>query len=185
MPNLPDSVWVFAGSVVAAVIVLFSGWLQQQISRASTVSGYRQKWIQDIRKVFSEYVEELEKLADLAACNGKENCSLGGMQSIQNDTRKVRERRNYLRLFTNPKEGQHTALLENAKNLEQYLTDTVRKDLKMNQYDDNRNKLVDDFQDILKEEWDRVKMGEIRWSMRKLCRRITRRSNKQAEARPA
>jgi len=172
MEGLPESVWVFAGSVIAALIVLFSGWLQQKISRASTVSGYRQKWIQDIRKAFSEYVDELEKLSDLASANSESGYSFGARSTVLEDTRPVRKSRNYLRLYTNPGEQEHLDLLKKAKSLESYLTDTAREDLKLNEYERRRDELTKAFQDILKEEWDRVKMGELWWRVRQCWRRI-------------
>jgi len=172
MENWPETAWIFAGSVIAALIVFFSGWLQQQISRASTVSGYRQKWIQDVRKVFSEYMNELEKLADAASSNKNFELRYGAKSSVLDDIRPVREKRNYLRLFTNPAESVHTQLLADAKEIEDYLIDTARTDLEMNHYEERRSRLTSDLQGILKEEWDRVKLGEIRWSLRKLWRRI-------------
>jgi hypothetical protein len=175
MEDLPGSVWVFAGSVIAAIIVLFSGWLQQKISRASTVSGYRQKWIQDIRNAFSDYLADLEKLSDLASSNQDTNHCLGSRSSIAEDTRPIRKVRNYLRLYTNPGEQEHLDLLDKATLIERYLTDTVRNTLKMNEYERRRDELTRDFQDIVKEEWDRVKLGELKWRVRRLWRRITNR----------
>jgi len=185
MEWLPDSAWIFAGSVIAALIVLFSGWLQQKISRASTVSGYRQKWIQDIRKVFSEYMDELEKLSDLASSNSEFNDSLGARSTILEETRPVRKLRNYLRLYTNPEEKEHLDLLKEAKSLECYLTNTARKDPKLDEYERRRDELTRMFQDILKEEWDRVKMGELRWRVRRWWRRITNHSSRRSQARAA
>ncbi|MDY6906108.1 MAG: hypothetical protein SWH61_15655 [Thermodesulfobacteriota bacterium] len=173
MEGLPDSAWVFAGSVIAALIVLFSGWLQQKISRASTVSGYRQKWIQDIRKTFSEYMDELERLSDIASSNAESEHSLGSRSTVLEDTRPVRKFRNYLCLYTNPGEQEHVDLLEKAQSLETYLTDTARIDLELNEYERRRDELTRMFQDILKEEWDRVKMGELRWRFRRCWRRIS------------
>lgn len=182
---MPDTVWIFAGSVIAAVIVLFSGWLQQQIARASTVSGYRQKWIQDVRDAFSEYMNELERLADAASSNSVSNQCYGAGSTVLDDTRPVREKRNYLRLYTNPGEDDHSNLLEEAKAIETYLTDTVRQDLNMECYERRRSNLVGCFQAIVKEEWDRVKMGELKWRLRKGWRRITRRSSRRSQARTA
>jgi hypothetical protein len=183
--KLPDSVWIFAGSVIAALIVLFSGWLQQKIGRASTVSGYRQKWIQDIRNVFSEYITELEKLSDLASSNSNIDHCLGARSSVLEDTRLIRKVRNYLRLYTNPGEQEHQNLLARAEEVEDYLTDTVRSSLKMNEYERLRVELTRYFQDILKEEWDRVKLGELRWRLRRLRRRITSRLSRRSQAHAA
>lgn len=185
MDGLPESAWIFAGSVIAALIVLFSGWLQQQISRASTVSGYRQKWIQDIRKAFSEYTDELEKLSDLASGNSESGCSFGARSTVLEDTRAIRKARNYLRLYTNLGEQEHLNLLKEAKSLEAYLTDIARKDLKLNEYERRRNELTKMFQDILKEEWDRVKMGELRWRIRRCWRRITNHASRRSQDRAA
>ena len=185
MEGLPEYVWVFAGTVIAALIVLFSGWLQQKISRASTVSGYRQKWIQDIRKAFSSYMDELEKLSDMASSNSQSDHSFGARSRVLDDTRAVRKMRNFLRLYTNPGEKAHLDLLKEAKSLEAYLTDTARKDLKLNEYERRRDELTKAFQDILKEEWDRVKMGELRWRLRRCWRRITNHSSRRSQARAA
>lgn len=185
MEGLPDSAWIFAGSVIAALIVLFSGWLQQKISRASTVSGYRQKWIQDTRKAFSEYMDELEKISDLASSNSEPNLSFGAHSTVLEDTRPVRKLRNYLRLYTNPGEQEHLNLLEEANSLERYLTDTAWKSLKLNEYERRRDELTRTFQGILKEEWDRVKMGELRWRVRRCWRRITNHSSRRSQARTA
>lgn len=167
MEGLPDSAWIFAGSVIAALIVLFSGWLQQTITRASTVSGYRQKWIQDVRNAFSKYMYELEKLSDLASDNNQFELCFGARSTILIDTREIRKLRNYLRLYTNPGEKGHLDLLEHAKSIESYLIDTARKNLKMNEYEYRRDELGREFQGIIKEEWDRVKMGELKWWGRK------------------
>lgn len=177
MGDLPDSAWIFAGSVIAALIVLFSGWLQQKISRASTVSGYRQKWIQDIRRAFAEYVDELEKLSDMASSNSEADHSFGSRSTVLDDTRAVRKFRNYLQLYTNPGEQEHLDLLSEAKSIENYLTDTERKVLELEHYEHRRDELTKRFQAILKEEWDRVKMGELRWQLRRSWRRITNHSN--------
>lgn len=160
---MPETVWIFAGSVVAALIVLFSGWLQQQISRASTVSGYRQKWIQDIRKAFSEYLDELEVLSDKASSYNVDNRTYEANSNILQDMHQVRSRRNFLQLFINPNEQEHNDLLEKAKSVERYLTDTVRSDLQLNYYETLKDDILLSFQKILKDEWDRVKMGELRW----------------------
>lgn len=185
MEGLPDSAWIFAGSVIAALIVLLSGWLQQKISRASTVSGYRQKWIQDIREVFSEYMDELEKLSDLASDNNESSSCLGARPTISENTRAIRKLRNYLRLYTNPGEQEHLNFLKEAKFLERYLIDTVRKELKLNEYERRRDALTRRFQGILKEEWDRVKMGELRWRARRTWRCISNHSGQRSQARTA
>jgi hypothetical protein len=152
MEGLPEYVWVFAGSVIAALIVLFSGWLQQKISRASTVSGYRQKWIQDIRKAFSAYMDELERLFDMASSNSQFDHPFGACPMVLDDTRSIRKLRNYIQ------ERRCTWIfyLDEARSLENYLTDTARK---LNEYERRRDELAKSFQDILKEEWDRVKNG--------------------------
>lgn len=183
--DFPDAAWIFAGSVIAALIVLFSGWLQQKISRASTVSGYRQKWIQDIRNSFSEYITELEKLSDLASSNPNADHCFGARSSVLEDTRPIRKVRNYLRLYTNPGEQEHQDLLSRAEAIERYLTDTVRSSLEMNEYERLRDQLTKHFQNILKEEWDRVKLGELRWRVRRLRRRITSRLSRPSQAHAA
>jgi hypothetical protein len=177
MEELPDSAWIFAGSVIAALIILFSGWLQQKISRASTVSGYRQKWIQDMRKAFAKYMDELEHLSDMASSSLESNHSFGAHLAVLGDTQPVRKLRNYLRLYTNPGEQEHLDLLEEAKSLEEFLTGTERRNLELNHYEHRRDELTRRFQGILKEEWDRVKMGELRWQVRRYWRRKTNQSS--------
>tara|TARA_B100000446_G_C10547710_1_gene339063 strand:- start:3300 stop:3857 length:558 start_codon:yes stop_codon:yes gene_type:complete len=185
MEGFPDSAWIFAGSVIAALIVLFSGWLQQKISRASTVSGYRQKWIQDIRNAFSDYLNELEKLSDSASANSEADHSFGAHSTVLEDTRPVRKSRNFLRLYTNPEEREHLGILEEAESIETYLTGTPRRDLELTEFERRRNALTRMFQDALKEEWDRVKLGELRWRVRRCWRRITNHSSRRSQARAA
>lgn len=76
-------------------------------------------------------------------------------------------------------------LLKEAKSLESYLTDTARKDLKLNEYERRRDELTKTFQDILKEEWGRVKMGELWWRIRRFWRRITSHSSRRSQVRAA
>lgn len=76
-------------------------------------------------------------------------------------------------------------LLKEATSLELYLTDTARKNSKLNEYERRRDELTEAFQDILKEEWDRVKMGEFRWRIRRYWRRIISHSSRDSQARAA
>jgi len=175
MDQWPDTIWVFAGTVLAAIIVMFSGWFQQRISRASTVSGYRQKWIQDIRDAFLAYLAELEKLSDAASSNSDSKMCFGARSTILEDMQSIRAARYYLQLYTNPHERRHKAFIENALAIERYLTDTVRNSLSLSYFEEQRAKLMLSAQGILKEEWDRVKMGELRWRARRYFRCITNR----------
>ena len=164
---MSDSVWVFAGSVVAALIVLFAGWLQQNIARASTVSGYRQKWLQDVRAAFLAYLEELDALADKGAGLKEEGRRLDSTQQMLEWVRKVRHRKHAFILYLNPREEEHRQLVAHLDENEDYLIRTAPEDLMLNLYEERRNALMGEFQSVLKAEWDRVKLGELRWRFRR------------------
>lgn len=101
MEGLPESAWIFAGSVIAALIVLFSGWLKQKISvhllfRDIARSGlkifgkhFQSTWVNS-----KSYPTQHPKTQSPAAPWCALNCF--------REYRPVREARNYLRLYTNP-----------------------------------------------------------------------------------
>lgn len=168
---MSDSVWIFAGSVAAALIVLFTGWLQQNIARASTVSGYRQKWIQDVRAAFLAYLEELDVLADKGAGLKEEGRQLKDSQQLLEWVRELRHRKHAFILYLNPQEEEHRQLVRRIDENEDYLIYTAPEDLTLSLYEERRNGLMGEFQSILKEEWDRVKLGELRWRFRRWRKR--------------
>jgi hypothetical protein len=167
-----DTVWIFAGTVIAALIVLFSGWLQQYISRASIVSGYRQKWIQDIRAVFLKYLEQLDLLADKGSELKESNEKLESISEALSIIRPVRHNRHALILFLNPREKEHKQLIKNIDVIESYLLNNPPNELNLHHYETLRNSLVLEFNDSLKEEWNRVKKGEALWKLSRLYHRF-------------
>src|SRR5690606_28595725 len=143
--DMTDSVWVFAGSVVAALSVLFGGWLQQNIARASTVSGYRQKWIQDVRAAFLAYLEELDVLAGKGAGLKEEGRLLDSSQQMLERVRKVMHRKHAFILYLNLREEEHRRLVKHIDENEDYLIHTVPEDLMLNLYEERRNALMGEF----------------------------------------
>lgn len=170
--NVSDSVWIFAGSVAAALIVLFAGWLQQNIARASTVSGYRQKWIQDVRAAFLAYLEELDVLADKVVGLKEESRQVNSSQQMLEWVREVRHRKHAFTLYLNPREEEHRQFVKRIDETENCLIHTAPEDLMLNLYEARRNALLGELQSLLKEEWDRVKLGELRWRFRHWRKRL-------------
>ncbi len=147
-----DSISFFVG--MAAIAGAFLGiFVTALLSRASATSTLRQNWINSLREVLSKFLTHAEKWIDIPDKNSEEayraKIELIGY---------VHQAKLYLNeKEKNPKELmlKMEGLPEKYKNMEQA----------SKSYQAEKHEISSLMQDILKEEWNRVRDGEILWSV--------------------
>lgn len=141
--------------IVVALIAVFVSFIGLIISKEQKTSEFRQAWINTLRDDISKFIGQIDKISKLVLINKtsidekKEETSndviLGSIE--------MRELQSKIALLINPKEVKHTKLIE--------LLDTIIQNIM--QHENNTHaisELTELSQQILKEEWDRVKKGE-------------------------
>jgi len=154
MPELEVKDYITLLSVLVSLAAVVIGpFVTLKISKRQIVSPIRQKWIDELREVVSEYLSECEKLLVL----GKD-----GMLNTEAIDEQLFTRLLYLeqklKLMLNPQENDHNELLEIIQNL--------AHDIHHGQNDptifgDRMRDATKATQIILKQEWNRVKHGNI------------------------
>lgn len=158
------SAWIAVATVIAAVIVMYSGYLNLKISRSHVVSGYRQEWINNLREKFSEFLNEVDRiLSDLSYKHVDDTFE----EQYPSDSQSLQHKLHTVRLFLNKSEKEHIELIDRATQLKDYMLYTSIGNIDFEAIRKDKTILVDLFQDILKDEWNRVKWGERKWKWRK------------------
>jgi len=156
--------WIPVSTVIAAIIVMYSGYLNLKISRAHVVSGYRQEWINNLREKFSDLINEIDRiLSSLSYKDVKDTFE----EQYPNESQTLKHKLYTIRLFLNKSEKEHIELIKKADTLKDYMLYTEIDKIYYENIREDKEKLIDMFQDILKDEWNRVKWGERKWKRRK------------------
>jgi hypothetical protein len=148
---------VGAGAVAGTFLGIF---VTALLSRASATSSLRQNWINSLRDVLSKYLTHAEVYIDVPDKNSEEayKAKIALMEFMHQ-----------AKLYLNENE-------ENSKNLLKIMQELPGKYAKEENdpkaYQDEKPKISSLMQDILKEEWNRVRDGEILWSMNNFFRFI-------------
>ena len=137
-------------AVVAGPVVTF------KIAKRQIVSPIRQKWIDELREIISEYLSQCEQLLVF----GED--ALLNTNGIDNEKQKIYTRLLYLeqklKLMLNPKEQEHNDLL----NIISIITDEINHGVSnIIIFGNNIKSATTISQKILKIEWQRVKNGAI------------------------
>ena len=158
MPN-SDSVGLLVG--VGAIAGTFMGiFVTALLSRASATSLLRQNWINSLREVFSNFLTHAEKYIDIPDKNSKEAyCAKIELIDIMHQAK----------LFLNEKETKSKSLM---KIMEGLPGKYEKKENNSKTYKEEKSELSSLMQRILKEEWNRVRDGEILWSINNFFRLI-------------
>lgn len=170
------TIWIAIGTVIAALIVMYSGYLNLKISRSHAVSGYRQEWINNLREKFSEFLNEIDRILSDLSYKHVDDTFEGQYPS---ESQNLKHKLHTVRLFLNKSEKEHIELVDKATQLKDYMLYTPLTKVNFESIREANAVLVDLFQDILKDEWNRVKWGERRWKWRKRLRRTVNWSRMQ------
>jgi len=158
------TIWIAIGAVIAALIVMYSGYLNLKISRSHAVSGYRQEWINNLREKFSEFLNATDCiLSDLSYKHVEDTFE----EQYPNESQNLKHKLYTVILFLNKSEKKHIELVNKATQLKDYMLYTSLNDVDFERVRKDNAELVNLFQDILKDEWNRVKWGERKWKWKK------------------
>jgi len=158
------TIWIAIGTILAALIVMYSGYLNLKISRSHVVSGYRQEWINSLREKFSELLNEIDcVLSDLSYKHFDDTFE----EQYPSESQRLKHKLHTVRLFLNKGEKEHIELVDKATQLKDYMLYTPLDRIEYENIREVNAELVELFQDILKDEWNRVKWGERKWKWRK------------------
>ncbi len=125
------------------------------LSRASATSSLRQNWINSLRDVLSKYLTHAEIFIDVPDKNSEEayRAKIALMEFMHQ-----------AKLYLNENEDSSKKLLKIMQELPGKYT---KGENSTTAYQDEKPKISSLMQDILKEEWNRVRDGEILWSLNK------------------
>lgn len=148
---------VGAGAVAGTFLGIF---VTALLSRASTTSSLRQNWINSLRDVLSKYLTHAEIFIDVPDKNSEEayRAKIALMEFMHQ-----------AKLYLNENEDNSKKLLK----IMQELPGKYAKEKNATKtYQDEKPIISSLMQDILKEEWNRVRDGEILWSLNNFFRFI-------------
>ncbi len=140
--------------LVALCAVIIGPVVTFKVAKRQIISPIRQKWIDELRELMSQFLSESRKVIVLS-----EGCGLLNADTTDEPTfQKLLYFEQKLGLMLNPNEGRHSDLV----NLVHAITDDVQHGggnlIKFGKRLDDATKLC---QKILKHEWERVKSGDI------------------------
>lgn len=155
MPNITTSEFI---SVLSMLIALAASVISPicafKIAKRQIVSPIRQKWIDELRELFSQYLSECQQVMLMYEGNGL-------LESNKIDEALLKNL-NYLelkiRLMLNSKECEHIALIEYLDEISDETKHGIKDLIKFGEKVELATKLS---QKILKSEWNRVKSGEV------------------------
>lgn len=146
------ALYVGLGTVIGSLIgILFSSIL----GRAQKISTFRQDWINSLRNVFADTLLQAEVFTDVAYKDDEE---------AYREKVKLLNAIYRIKVFLNLNEAPSERLVEIIEKLpDEY----IGKSGGSSAYKDSRHAIEELMRDILKEEWNRVRDGEVRWKVKK------------------
>ncbi len=143
----------FLALLVSLVAVIVGPLVTLKVAKSQIVSPIRQKWIDELRELISEYLSECKRLLVLGE---------DGLLNKEKTDEKVFARLLYLeqklKLMLNPNEERHIELLEIINELTEEIYHGVGNII---DFGGKLKGATEVSQKILKDEWVRVKSGDI------------------------
>ncbi|MBK6961567.1 MAG: hypothetical protein IPH23_10505 [Gammaproteobacteria bacterium] len=154
-----DSVTLLVG--VGATAGAFLGiFVTALLSRANATSTLRQDWINSIRAVLSKYLTHAEIFIDVPDKKSKEayKAKIALLEYVHQ-----------AKLYLNEGESKSRDLLKLMQELPNKYS---KEEHATREYQTEKPKISSLMQDVLKEEWNRVRDGEILWSINNFFKMI-------------
>jgi len=130
------------------------------LSRASATSALRQDWINSLREVLSGFLNHAEKWVDIPDKNSEE--AYWAKNELLSHIHQAK-------LYINEKEAAPEKLMKKMEGI----PSKYQKIQKASEvYRAEKQEITSLMQQILKDEWNRVRDGEILWSVNKLFKLI-------------
>jgi hypothetical protein len=164
MEGIPTNWLIPLGTIAAALIAGCFSFLNLVISKEQKVSEFRQAWIDKLRDDISEYVASISFLAvaNKAWVQEKRQDVLEHHKAMQSSFGAASHTFTSIVLRINPSDGDETMRSRNQDFLSTLTS--VRDAVRRFDFDEARNladTLSDKAEPILKNEWERVKKGEL------------------------
>lgn len=158
MENIPPTIYIAAGAIVAALISGLLSFINLTIAKDQKISEFRQEWINSLREEVSELVGLLTKMTTswtFSKSEGKTgpNFILENIDTIKHIDNLIAQ----ITLRLNPIE--HKAYIDSIDKLQEAVSCPTKlgDETTINEL---QKKLVKDTQQILRDEWLIVKTGE-------------------------
>ncbi|MEQ5809352.1 hypothetical protein J3369_18260 [Alteromonas sp. NFXS44] len=161
--DIPASIYIGIGAVIAAIVAGFFSFLNLVSSKENKVSEFRQNWINGIREEISEYSASMREVVRLRAHNDKGKVENYLEQSSPlyfkavNTYNKIRLRLNPVHAANEP-DSHEAKLLSAIKSTHASFNAKEYKEAM-----EKANDIPDIAAPFLKDEWERVKEGEKRY----------------------
>lgn len=149
------ALYIGLATVVGSIIGAFISTL---LSRFQKVSSFRQDWINSLRLTFADILLQCEKYTDVAYQDNK--------KSYQEKIELVRAI-SKVKLFLNLKEDFSSSLIQKIENIPY---DYMGKSGGAKEFALIKPEIEKVMQDILKDEWNRVRDGEFVWKIKKFIK---------------
>lgn len=155
-----DSVNLFIG-IAATLGALLGVFVAGLLSRSSTTSALRQDWINSLRGVMSDFLTQAETWVDIPDKNSEE--AYWAKSVLLGHVHKAK-------LYLNEKESNPKALIQRMEGLTGKYKDMGEAS---KAFQAEKREIAALMQGILKEEWNRVRDGEILWSINKVFKLLS------------
>lgn len=149
------ALYIGLATVLGSIIGTFISTL---LGRFQKVSAFRQEWINSLRLTFAQILLQCEKYTDVAHQNNEE--------AYRERIELVREI-SKVKLFLNLKEDLSRSLVQKIENIPY---DYLGKNGGAREFGKVKPEIERVMQDILKEEWNRVRDGEFIWKLKKIVK---------------
>jgi hypothetical protein len=140
--------------LVALAAVILGPFLSMWVARRQIVAPIRQKWIDELRDLITEFLSTAQILVVVNQSNGILNQDDVDKEAYKNMLSIERK----LTLMLNPNEQLHIQLMDHIRDL---LDKTEHGTPNLLEFGPVVIKVTETAQEILKEEWVRVKKGKI------------------------
>lgn len=150
------ALYIGLATVIGSIIGSFISTL---LGRSQKVSSFRQDWINSLRSVFSEVLLQAEVFTDVAYQDNEE-----AYREKVKLLKAIYQSKVFLNLNEEPSQNLVKAIEEIP---EIYMGKKGGSEI----FKKNRHKIEDLMRDILKEEWDRVRDGELLWKTKRYLKK--------------
>lgn len=160
MEQLPPTIFIAVGTIVAALISALIALFSLVMSKEIKVSELRQEWINDLRKELSKLISLVNKLGMVwyLTENKNEETRKKILRENIKDIQEIDELTHCLRMRLNPNE--HQVLVKYILELEKFASNVYLFENKRELEDLYDNYTIESNK-VLKSEWARVKNGEV------------------------
>lgn len=150
------AIYVALGTIIGSLIGIF---ISSLLGRAQKISTFRQDWINSLRTVFAEVLLQAEVFTDVAYQDNEE---------AYREKVKLLKAIYQAKVFLNLNEEPSQDLVSSIEEIPDLY---MGKEGSSNLFKGDRHKIEELMQDILKEEWNRVRDGELLWKIKRYLKK--------------